>query len=308
MVAGQPPFEGHTQPALVAAILEREPKPLPERVASIPPRLWDVTRVCLEKDPANRWQSARDLLRELRWIARDTSPTDRPPVSAPLPAARRIDRRSVLVVSAAALMAVAGAALWTSRSATLPPAATLPPVIVLMDSPHPERVYDPETRRTGGTNADDLTDLLRGLPVVLLKENTNATWRREYQVLQEHPALIVAHRSSFYDTTLFDPAAYGDVGHTAQFAALAQDKFDSFMGYIGQGDPQTRFVVYSRGSWPDEAARTQWIVAMEERFPALRGRVEAMRVLLDRATFRNPVTGGEIRALIEAQLKLIAAR
>lgn len=45
---------------------------------------------------------------------------------------------------------------------------------------------------------------------------TNAIWDREYQVLQENPALIVAHRSSFYDTTLFDPAANSDVGHTEQ--------------------------------------------------------------------------------------------
>ena len=29
--------------------------------------------------------------------------------------------------------------------------------------------------------------------------STNAIWDREYQVLQENPALIVAHRSSFYD-------------------------------------------------------------------------------------------------------------
>ena len=47
-----------------------------------------------------------------------------------------------------------------------------------MDSPHPERVYDPATRKTGGTNADDLTDLLRDLPVLLLKETTNAIWDR----------------------------------------------------------------------------------------------------------------------------------
>ena len=46
---------------------------------------------------------------------------------------------------------------------------------------------------------------------------------------------------------------------------------------------------------------------MEERFPVLRGRVVAMKVPLDRATFRSPVTGGEIRKLVEFQLKGIAA-
>ena len=104
------------------------------------------------------------------------------------------------------------------------------------------------------------------------------------------------------------PKVYGDVGHTAQFAALAHDKFDSFMGFIGQGNPETRFIIYSRGSWQDEAARAQYEVTIGERFPALRGRVQAMTVPLDRATFRNPTTGVEIRNVIEAQLKLIVAR
>ncbi len=308
MLAGEAPFDGKTPAAVIVAILEREPRPLPERLPSIPGRLWEVTRVCLEKDPANRWQSVRDLLRELRWIAQDLSASDRNPLSASPPAAAPTRRRSVLIAGAAVVVLAAFTAFWMSVSVKVPPGRTGPPVIVLIDSPHPERVYDPETRKTGGTNADDLTDLLRDLPVVLLKENSNATWHREYQVLQQNPALIVAHRSSFYDTTLFDPKVYGDVGHTAQFAALAHDKFDSFMGFIGQGNPETRFIIYSRGSWQDEAARAQYEVTIAERFPALRGRVQAMKVPLDRATFRNPTTGAEIRNLIEAQLKLIVAR
>jgi hypothetical protein len=306
MLAGSPPFDGKTPPALIAAILGREPRPLPEALPSIPPRLWELTRVCLEKDPANRWQSVRDLLRQLRWIARDAAKTAGEPLSKPWPAASRINRRSAMMAGAAAVVLFAGAGLWAPRFAIVSPGGTGPPVIVLIDSPHPERVYDPETRRTGGTNADDLTDLLRNLPVVLLKENTNATWHRENQVLQEKPALIVAHRSAFYDTTLFDPAKYGDVGHTEQFAELAHDKFDLLIGYIGQGNPTTRFIVYSRGSWETEAARAQWVRAMEERFPVLRGRVQAMKVPLDRATFRNTTTGSEIRSLIETQLKLMS--
>jgi hypothetical protein len=216
-------------------------------------------------------------------------------------------KAAVLLIAGILLLAT-GAAYWMSRRPAAAPGNAGPPVVLLMDSPHPERVYDAETKRTGGTNADDLTDLLRDLPIVLLKENTNATWRRELQVLQEKPALIVAHRSCFYDTTLFDPAKYGDVGHTEQFAELAHDKFDLFIGYVGQANPSTRFIVYSRGSWKDEAARAQWVRTIEERFPVLRGRVVAMKVPLDRATFRNPITGGEIRQLIEDQLRMITPR
>ena len=210
-----------------------------------------------------------------------------------------------MVLAAVGIVAVAGiVGLWPWHSLTRGPARVGPPVIVLMDSPHPERVYDPETRKAGGTNADDLTDLLRDLPVVLLKENTSAMWHRESQVLQENPTLIVAHWSCFYDTTMFDPARYADVGHTAEFAALAHDKFDAFMGLIATASPQTGFVVYSRGGWRDEADRTQWVMSMEQRFPQLRGRVDAVRVPLDRATFRNPLTGGEMRQRIAKKLKL----
>jgi hypothetical protein len=61
--------------------------------------------------------------------------------------------------------------------------------------------------------------------------------------------------------------------------------------------------VYSRGSWNNDAARAQWVRTMEDRFPTLRGRLQAMRVPLDRATFRDPTTGDEIRKLIESALK-----
>jgi serine/threonine protein kinase len=303
MLTGEPPFDRKTQPALIAAILEREPRPLPEALPSLPPRLWEITRVCLEKDPGDRWQSVTDLRRELRWTAQDVSTAHSKSVSTPTTLARRIGRRSAIMAGAVLAIVIAAAALWAPRFAAVSSGRTGPPVIVLIDSPHPERVYDPVTRRTGGTNADDLTDLLRDLPIVLIKENTNATWHRENQVMQEDPTVVVAHRAAFYDTTLFDPAKYGDVGHTEQFAELAGDKFDLFIGYVGEGNPRTRFVVYSRGSWNDDAARTQWVRSMEERFPALRGRLTAMRVPLDRATFRNPTTGDEIRKLIETALK-----
>src|SRR5262249_53891180 len=170
-------------------------------------RLADIIRTCLQKNPDDRWQSARDLARELRWCA--VPPQASAIVPAPPPRAARPTRRTwmavavgggLLTVAAAVLLMVAAAAgqLYSKRSSE-PAAPSGPPVIVLMDSTHPERIYDEQTRKAGGTNADDLTDVLRDLPVRLVKENTNGTWHREYEVLQENPALIVAHRSCFYD-------------------------------------------------------------------------------------------------------------
>jgi hypothetical protein len=168
-----------------------------------------------------------------------------------------------------------------------------------MDSTHPERIYDELTRKAGGTNADDLTDVLRDLPVRLVKENTNLTWHREYEVLQEQPALIVAHRSCFYDATIL-----GEASRQEPFISLSWDKFELFVGFVAQGNPRTRFLSYSRGSWSSEEERKRWITSMEQRFPLLKGRVDAMRVPLDRATFRNPVTAAELRQHVVALLKL----
>jgi serine/threonine protein kinase len=291
MLGGMRPFEGATTASLIAAILERDPPPIP--IPSGSDRLWDVLRTCLEKNPDDRWQSARDLARELRWCAAS------PPASSSMSASPAFSRRSLLAGAGAAVASIAGVSLWLRRGSSGAAVAAGPPVVVLMDSTHPERVYDEQTRKAGGTNADDLTDLLRDLPVVLLKENTNITWRREYEVLRENPSLIVAHRSCFYDATII-----GEASRETPFINLSWDKFETFAGLIGQASPRTKILAYSRGSWADEAARLQWIRTMEQRFPPLRGRIDAMRVPLDRATFRNQVTGDEIRRHIVALLQL----
>jgi serine/threonine protein kinase len=294
MIGGRKAFEGSSGPSVIAAILERQPPALAPAL-KLPPRLGDVIRTCLEKNPDDRWQSVRDLRRELTWL-RDGS---REPERIESPAHR--GRRTWILAAAGAATIIALAAipfLWLLR-AQKPSAPPGPPVVVLMDSTHPERIYDEATRKAGGTNADDLTDLLRDLPVVLLKESTNATWHREYEVLQEHPALIVAHRSCFYDATIL-----GDASRQLPFINLSWDKFETFAGLVAVGNPQTRILAYSRGSWESESDRAAWVKQMEQRFPPLRGRIDAMKVPLDRATFRNPVTGAEIRRKIIAALHL----
>ena len=146
-----------------------------------------------------------------------------------------------------------------------------------------------------GTNADDLTNVLRDLPVVLIKENTSATWNREDEVLRQNPDLIVLHRSCFWDATFGGNAELRELTNP-----LALDKFDVFIGYVGQGNPRTKFLVYSRGAWEnDPANQLAWVNQVEAKFPALRGRVTTWQVPLDRATYRDPTTAAEIREQVE---------
>jgi serine/threonine protein kinase len=49
MVSGRRAFDGATSASLIAAILEREPTPIPQN-NSLPHRLRAVIRTCLEKD------------------------------------------------------------------------------------------------------------------------------------------------------------------------------------------------------------------------------------------------------------------
>ncbi len=67
-LTGKRAFDGGSQASVIAAILEREPRPISELLPSAPPAVDRIVKVCLAKDPDERWQSAKDLARELHWI------------------------------------------------------------------------------------------------------------------------------------------------------------------------------------------------------------------------------------------------
>ena len=69
MLTAKKAFEAESNAGVMAAILEREPPALSSLDARCPPALDRLVRICLAKDPDDRWQTARDLLRELRWLA-----------------------------------------------------------------------------------------------------------------------------------------------------------------------------------------------------------------------------------------------
>jgi Tol biopolymer transport system component len=79
MVSGKPVFGGRTKASLIASILSSEPAPLSAVQPLAPPALERVIRQCLAKDPDDRWQSAGDIGRELKWIAEGGSQTSAAP-------------------------------------------------------------------------------------------------------------------------------------------------------------------------------------------------------------------------------------
>jgi Tol biopolymer transport system component/predicted Ser/Thr protein kinase len=69
MATGRRPFEGKSQISVASAILEKDPAPIRQLQPLTPPAFERVVSTCLQKNPEERFQSARDIRLELQWIA-----------------------------------------------------------------------------------------------------------------------------------------------------------------------------------------------------------------------------------------------
>src|SRR5262249_5676821 len=101
MLAGRPAFEGKTTAMLLAAVQTVEPEPLSKLQPATPPALEFVVKRCLDKDPSQRLQTARDLLNQLQWISEGGSGIVFRPI-----AAAGAQKQNRLVWIAAAVLAL----------------------------------------------------------------------------------------------------------------------------------------------------------------------------------------------------------
>jgi serine/threonine-protein kinase len=97
MATGERPFTGETSIELASAILRDTPSPLTDLRPDLPDQLGRLVRRCLEKDPRQRIQTARDVANECSELASAARSVGRPsrpasgapsPLAAPTPAAR----------------------------------------------------------------------------------------------------------------------------------------------------------------------------------------------------------------------------
>jgi Tol biopolymer transport system component len=105
---GSHPFRGSSVGSLVEQILHYAPAPPGSFRTTLSGRLEEIILKCLEKNPENRYQSARELLVDMRRLAGSTEP-----LAVTLPRVRpKRSRRTVWVVLALAAVAVLSVNVW----------------------------------------------------------------------------------------------------------------------------------------------------------------------------------------------------
>ncbi|MCK6685460.1 MAG: protein kinase [Thermoanaerobaculia bacterium] len=114
MITGQRAFQGASRASLIARILNAEPAPISSHQPLTPRSLEHLITRCLAKDPDERWQSAKDLAGELRWIAESLSGES----VAGAVAAPRSRRAAIAVALILGGLLLGGVAGWFGRSKT----------------------------------------------------------------------------------------------------------------------------------------------------------------------------------------------
>ena len=79
LAAGRRPFTGDSSADVSSAILRDAPAPLLSVRADLPRDLNRIVSRCLEKNPRDRFQTARDVYNELKYLARESSAAPAPP-------------------------------------------------------------------------------------------------------------------------------------------------------------------------------------------------------------------------------------
>ncbi len=136
MLSGKRAFRGETAADTMSAILKEEPDELTETARNVPAPLERIVRHCLEKNPAQRFQSAGDVAFNLEALA-DSSAGSRTSAQAAVMAAdsgataasREESGQKVLGLvagaglAAAAAVIAAGLGWWLGRGSVHPPLA-----------------------------------------------------------------------------------------------------------------------------------------------------------------------------------------
>ena len=288
MLTGRAAFPGSDVSNVLADIVTREPRWewLP---VDTPASIRRLLRRCLAKDPSERLRDIADARLEIEDALSVPSGEAAKPVGIATPAR---GRRNVLVALALVGVGVAAAVgtRWLDRSTDSGPGAVARlPLVIMMDSPHPLRVYDKETLEANGTNADVISDILSDLPIRRQKETIGPGWHRDEEVKLFEPDLIVVHYSGFNAE-----ASPGE----------PRERLRTLIKFFAE--TPTKFLIYSRNT--DAVTNDNLSKLLTDLYaekPGLRQRIRGFG-LTDHGPPRwiNSASGAELKLVVKEMLQL----
>jgi serine/threonine protein kinase len=80
MICGELPFTGEYEQVVLYSIINNEPKPLSELRGDISSELESIINKMMEKEPANRYGSIKELLADIKKLSASESPTSQPSI------------------------------------------------------------------------------------------------------------------------------------------------------------------------------------------------------------------------------------
>jgi TolB-like protein/Tfp pilus assembly protein PilF/aminoglycoside phosphotransferase (APT) family kinase protein len=123
----QPPFTAPTAQMVLAAQVTQTPEPVTAHRAAVPPALAALVMRCLEKRPADRWQSAEEVRQMLEVLATPSGGSTPTGMRLPTGGARRKLRVAAWVAGALIVAAAAyGVARWLRSAPSRPTLVVLP--------------------------------------------------------------------------------------------------------------------------------------------------------------------------------------
>jgi len=179
LLTGQTPFGGRTPQGLLAAHVQEPPEPIQKRRASLPPGLGALVMRCLEKRPADRPQSAEEIVHALDEL---TTPSGgMPPTTLAAPAPRTATsssgRRLVLAAAGVVAVLVLAGAVFAWRSRAVIATADAATVLTLAVLPFDNAGADDQASFTDGLT-DAVTAKLSGVPTLaVIDRRSSAQYR-----------------------------------------------------------------------------------------------------------------------------------
>ncbi len=141
MLTGSRPFEGKSQISVASAILEKEPESISKTQPRTPPAFEYLVTTCLAKNPDDRYQSAHDVVLQMKGIAQGGAPVLQS-------TERKVNGRELvgwLVAGGLAVLLIAFVAWWSG--------SRVPPETKFFSAPLPFAARDVAVSPNGHTVA-----------------------------------------------------------------------------------------------------------------------------------------------------------